>query len=111
LVGTTALYLLVLLIPISIAAAVLRYHLYNVDVLINRALVSASLTVVLAPAYFRVTSTEAIFRSPPKRSSPHLAVVASTLVIAALFNAECVLLSGRSSIDASTVGSTTQQRP
>jgi hypothetical protein len=52
LVGTTALYLLVLLIPISIAVAVLRYHLYNVEVLINPTLVYASLTVVLALVYF-----------------------------------------------------------
>jgi hypothetical protein len=48
LVGTTASYPPVLLISISNAEAVLRDQLYNVDVLINRALVYASLTFVLA---------------------------------------------------------------
>jgi hypothetical protein len=88
LVGTSVLYLLVLLIPISIAVAVLRYHLYNVDILINRTLVYASLTVLLAVVYFgAVTVTEAIFRSlTGQQQQPQLAIVVSTLVIAALFN-------------------------
>jgi divalent metal cation (Fe/Co/Zn/Cd) transporter len=88
LVGTTTLYLLVLLIPISIAVAVLRYHLYNVDILINRTLVYASLSVLLAVVYFGgVTATEAIFRSlTGQQQQPQLAIVVSTLVIAALFN-------------------------
>ena len=88
LVGTTVLYLLVLLIPVSIAIAVLRYHLYNIDVLINRTLVYASLSVLLALIYFGgVTATEAIFRSlTGQEKQPQLAVVVSTLVIAALFN-------------------------
>jgi hypothetical protein len=88
LVGTTTLYLLVLLIPISIAVAVLRYHLYNVDILINRTLVYASLSVLLAVVYFGgVTATEAIFRAlTGQEQQPQLAVVVSTLVIAALFN-------------------------
>jgi hypothetical protein len=52
LVGTTVLYLLVLLIPLSNAVAVLRYHLYNIDVLINRTLVYGTLTASLALVYF-----------------------------------------------------------
>ena len=88
LVGTSVLYLLVLLIPVSIAIAVLRCHLYNIDVLINRTLVYASLSVLLALIYFGgVTATEAIFRSlTGQEKQPQLAVVVSTLVIAALFN-------------------------
>ena len=88
LVGTSILYLLVLLIPISIAVAVLRYHLYNIDVLVNRTLVYGSLTAVLTGLYFGgVAATETIFRAlTGQEEQPQLAVVVSTLVIAALFS-------------------------
>jgi hypothetical protein len=88
LVGTTAFFLLGLLIPVSIAVAVLRYHLYSIDLLINRTLVYGSLTLMLALVYFgAVTTTEAIFRTlTGQEQQPQLAIVVSTLVIAALFN-------------------------
>ena len=88
LVGYTILYLLVLLIPVSIAIAVLRYHLYNIDVLINRTLVYGTLTALLALVYLGgVTATQVIFRAlTGQEEQPQLAVVASTLVIAALFS-------------------------
>ncbi len=80
-VGITALYPPVLLISISNAEAVLRDHLYNVDVLINRALVYASLTFVLAQSISEVTSPEAIFRPlTAQEERSRLAVVATTLV-------------------------------
>ncbi len=88
LAGNTAFFLLVLLIPLSIALAVLRYHLYNIDLLINRTLVYGSLTGALALVYFGgVTATQVVFRFiTGQEEQPQLAIVVSTLVIAALFN-------------------------
>jgi hypothetical protein len=88
LVGNTAWYLLMLLIPLSIAVAVLRYHLYNIDVLINRTLVYGSLTALLAAVYSGgVAVTQAIFRAlTGQEQQPELAIVVSTLAIAALFS-------------------------
>jgi len=51
LVGNTAWFLLILLIPLSIAVAVLRHHLYDIDLLINRTLVYGSLTSALVALY------------------------------------------------------------
>ena len=75
-------------VPISIGIAILRYRLYDIDILINRTLVYATLTVSLAAIYFGgVTATQALFRSiTGQQELPQLVVVASTLVIAALFN-------------------------
>ena len=75
-------------IPVATGIAVLRYRLYDIDLLINRTLVYGSLTVSLAVVYFGgVTVTQAIFRAlTGQEEQPQLAVVVSTLVIAALFN-------------------------
>jgi len=74
------------MVPISIGIAILRYRLYEIDLLINRTLVYGSLTAVLALVYFgSVTGTQSIFRAITGQQST-LAVVASTLVLAALFN-------------------------
>src|SRR5215210_7599824 len=72
---------------VAVGVAILRYRLYDIDVLINRALVYGSLTVMLALVYFGgVTGTEAIFRAlTGQEKETQIAVVASTLVIAALF--------------------------
>jgi hypothetical protein len=77
-----------LLISLSIGVAVLRYRLYEIDLLINRTLVYGSLTAALALVYFGgVATTQAIFRAlTGQEQQPQLAVVISTLVIAALFN-------------------------
>ena len=74
--------------PISIGIAIVRYRLYEIDTLINRTLVYGSLTVMLGLVYFAgVTVTQAIFRAlSGQEQQPQLAIVASTLVIAALFN-------------------------
>jgi ABC-type multidrug transport system fused ATPase/permease subunit len=76
------------LFPIAIAVAILRYRLYDIDVVINRTLVYGSLTAMLAVVYFGgVTATQAIFRTlTGQEEQPQLAIVVSTLVIAALFN-------------------------
>ena len=75
-------------VPISMGIAILRYRLYDIDILINRTLVYASLTAILVGVYFgAVTATQALFRTiTGQEQSPQLVVVASTLVIAALFN-------------------------
>jgi hypothetical protein len=67
---------------------VLRYRFYDIDVVINRALVYGSLTVMLAVVYFGgVTITQAVFHVlTGQQEQPQLAVVVSTLAIAALFN-------------------------
>ena len=76
-----------LLIPSSIGIAILRYRLYDIDVIINRTLVYGSLSVSLAAVYFGgVAGTEAVFSTlTGQERQPQLAIVVSTLAIAALF--------------------------
>jgi len=73
-------------VPIAVGFAVLRYRLYDIDVLINRTLVYASLTAMLIGLYFGgiVVLQRFFVLLTGQRST--LAVVASTLLIAALFN-------------------------
>jgi hypothetical protein len=74
-------------VPIAVGFAVLKYRLYDIDVIINRTLVYGSLTTLLAAVYFGgVTATQAIYRTlTGQEQQPQLAIVISTLVIAALF--------------------------
>jgi hypothetical protein len=73
-------------IPIATGIAILRYRLYDIDVIINRTLVYGSLTAMLAAVYLgSVVLLQYIFRALTGQGST-FAVVASTLVIAALFN-------------------------
>jgi hypothetical protein len=75
-----------LLIPLSIGVAVLRSRLFDIDVIINRTLVYGSLTAILAAHYFgSIVWLQIVFVELTGQRST-LAVVASTLVIAALFN-------------------------
>ena len=75
-------------IPVATGIAILRYRLYEIDLLINRTLVYGFLTASLALIYFGgVTATQAIFRAlTAQQQQPQLAIVVSILVIAALFN-------------------------
>jgi hypothetical protein len=73
-------------LPVSAGIAILRYRLYDIDVIINRTLVYGSLSVMLVGIYLgAVISLQYAFRAATGQEST-LAVVASTLTIAALFN-------------------------
>jgi hypothetical protein len=72
--------------PTAIGIAVLRYRLYDIDLVINRTLVYGSLTVTLVLVYLGgVVSLQYAFRTLTGQGS-QIAIVASTLAIAALFN-------------------------
>jgi hypothetical protein len=76
----------VITLPAAIGIAILRYRLYDIDVIINRTLVYGSLTFTLIAVYFGgiVVLQRLFIVLTGERST--LAVVASTLVIAAVFN-------------------------
>jgi hypothetical protein len=75
-------------VPVAIGFAVMRYRLYDIDIIINRTLVYGSLTAMLVAIYFGgVAMMQALFRAfTGQEEQPQLAVVVSTLAIAALFN-------------------------
>ena len=72
--------------PVFTYIAILRYTLYDIDILINRTLVYGSLTATLVALYFGgIVVLQRVFVTLTGQQST-LAVVASTLLIAALFN-------------------------
>src|SRR5918995_7385879 len=78
-----------LIVPVFTYIAILKYRLYDINVVINRTLVYGSLTLMLALIYFGgITTTQALFSAltAGQEEQPQLAIVVSTLVIAALFN-------------------------
>ena len=81
-------FLAPILIPLAAGYAVLKYRLYDIDIIINRTLVYGSLTITLALVYFGgVVTTQTFFRAlTGQGEQSQLAVVVSTLAIAALFN-------------------------
>ena len=83
--NTALAVMFIVALPIAIGIAILKHRLYDIDLIINRTLVYGSLTVMLASVYVGgVTSLQYIFRAFTAQEST-LAVVASTLAIAALF--------------------------
>jgi hypothetical protein len=82
----TMITVLFTMIPLSIGVAILRSRLFDIDVLINRTLVYGTLTAILVCTYLAiVVSMQYVIRTLTGQES-QLAVVASTLAIAALFN-------------------------
>ena len=72
-------------LPVAVGIAILRYRLYNIDLLLNQTLVYGALTAVLAAVYFgSIVLFQMLFRAFTGQES-QLAVVVSTLAIAALF--------------------------
>jgi hypothetical protein len=72
-------------VPIALGFAVLKYRLYDIDILINRTLVYGTLTATLVALYFvGIVVLQRLFVVLTGQQST-LAVVASTLLIAALF--------------------------
>jgi hypothetical protein len=83
---TTVIYLSMLLIPLSIGAAILRSRLWAIDIIVNRTLVYGMLTGTLALIYVvSVVLLQQAFRALTGPRS-NLAIVISTLAIATLFN-------------------------
>ena len=73
-----------LMLPLSAAVAILRYRLYDIDLVINRTLVYGSLSAILAAFYVSlVFGLQAILA--PFTAESDIAVAASTLAVAALF--------------------------
>ena len=89
-VGAALLYIAIwplalLLIPLSIGFSILRYRLYDIDLLINRTLVYGTLTVLLALVYFGlIFALQYLLRGIISQNND-VAIVVSTLAIAALF--------------------------
>jgi hypothetical protein len=74
----------VLSVPIAVGVAILRYHLYDIDVLINRTLVYGATTAAIAATFFLgiLTLTQVL---RPITQGKELAVAASTLASFAIF--------------------------
>jgi hypothetical protein len=88
LVSSAGWWLTMAIVPLSLSIAVLRYRLFDIDVVINRTLVYGSLTATLALVYLgSIASLQYASRViTGHEEQPQLTVVISTLMIAALFN-------------------------
>ena len=88
LVSSAGWWLTLAIVPLSLSVAILRYRLYDIDVVINRTLVYGLLTLMLALVYFgSVAFLQYAFRVLTGHEDfPQLTIVVSTLAIAALFD-------------------------
>lgn len=85
LIDANALGLAVLPFPVILAIAVLRYQLFDIDIIIRRTLIYGALTAILALVYFgSVVVLQVLFRAVTGQSA-EIAIILSTLAIAGLF--------------------------
>jgi hypothetical protein len=83
-VAEIAMALALLLVPIAVGVAILRYRLYDIDLLIKRTAIYGATTAAIAVTFYvGIVALQGILR--PLTSSSELAVAASTLVSFALF--------------------------
>ena len=77
--------LVLLLIPLTLGFAILRYRLWDIDILINRTLVYGTLTALLALLYFGlIFALQSLFQGIFHQNNA-VAIVVSTLAIVGLF--------------------------
>jgi hypothetical protein len=81
-------FLMIAIVAVFFGVAILRSRLFNIDVIIRRTLVYGTLTAVLAAVYFALVISLQALVGTVNRAASHspVIVVASTLLIAALFN-------------------------
>jgi K+-sensing histidine kinase KdpD len=85
--GLTLITAYLLLFPISFAIAILRYRLWDIDILIRRTLAYSLLTALLALIYIgSVLLLQNVFNSLTGENQPETVTILSTLAIAALFS-------------------------
>ncbi len=86
LAGTAGMAVPLAALPVSLAFAIMRYRLWDIDLLIRRTLIYAVLTATLVLVYFgAVVSLQALLRAVTGEGQSEISVVVSTLTIAALF--------------------------
>jgi hypothetical protein len=81
-------FLMTGILAVSFGVAILRYRLYDIDVIIRRTLVYGTLTAILAALYFGVVlGAQSVVQAVTRQTGQQpVIIVASTLLIAALFN-------------------------
>jgi hypothetical protein len=86
LVTTPAYIIIEIIIPLCLALAILRYRLYDIDIIIRRTLIYSTLTVMLAVIYeVSVFTLQSLLAGLAFMRGNQLAIVASTFLIGGLF--------------------------